>query len=436
MKSRVLLLAAALLPAVAAYAILFVQVSSAPYQDDYRAILAFAADYQRLPNVKQKILAIATEQYNEYKLGFEHSVVAAELQLTRHLNFLLLSVLGDLALLPIAYLLWLVYQVPESDQAGRLRAFLPISFLFFALTYWETLDWAMTGLQNVPVVLFSLLAIYFLIPDRASASSGTRFTLACLTAAFAAFTSANGFLLGPVGLLILLPRRAYARALFWCLSFVVPLAAYLYRLVPMPHALTRSSNITRPLFFFAFLGGFVPSPWFAALAGLVIVGIMGLAVRSRYDQCNPVAFYFSLWILLTAGVVAWVRGAAGVAVVSRYGMYSLLLLIFCYAFLSHHLAIRSPAGIRKGFYATALVAAIAFCVAVDVHAYQKLGERRRMVLAGMELYRANPAVNSPMIDPRIMIATPSEQAYERGMLTEAIKRGIYSLGCTGCRQER
>ena len=432
-KITVLLLLAALVPGIAAYAILFQQAFSAPYQDDYHAILAFAEEYQQLPTWKARILAIAAEQHNEYKLAFEHSVVAAELQLTRHLNFFFLSVLGDLSLLPIAFLLWRTWHQEESSLAQRLLKFLPISFLFFALTYWETLDWAMTGLQNTPVILFSLLAIYLLIPRRRLAPQRAHLSLACLAAALAAFTSANGFLLAPVGLLILLPRRSYAWALSWCASFALPLAAYLYHIIPVAHPVNQYFYITRPLFFLAFLGGIIPSPTAAALLGLAIASVLILALRTRFDRMNPVASYFALWILLTAGVVAWVRGAVRFSVVSRYSIYSILLLIFCYGFLDHYLSTRSAPVARKWFYVTAIVGAVVFCVAADQHAWRKLAQRRHMVMEGIALYRANPALNSPMIDPHIKSAVPLEAEYERSVLSEAIHMGIYATGCSGCR---
>jgi len=100
----VLLVLAALLPAIVAYGILYRQALSVPYQDDYEAILAFATAYKQLPTLKQKALEIAAEQHNEYKLVFEHSIVAAELEFTHHLNFAFLIALGDLLLLPIGYL--------------------------------------------------------------------------------------------------------------------------------------------------------------------------------------------------------------------------------------------------------------------------------------------------------------------------------------------
>jgi hypothetical protein len=423
-----LLVLLVLLPAVAALTVLYRQLLGAPYQDDYNTIVAFSVHYDQLPTLQKKILYIAAAQANEYKLGFEHSIVASEIELTHDLNFGFLNTLGDLFLLPLGYLLWRTYQEDKNDLRQSLLAFLPISFLFFSLTYWENLNWVTTGLQNIPVIFFSLLAIYLLLPRNRAEPPWTRLSLACLAAALAAFTSANGFLLGPVGLLILLPRRAYARSLVWCASFVIPLAAYLYHYTRVVHPVMRTSYITRPLFFLAFLGcGAMPSRWPAAVLGVVIVGVLWLAVRSRFDRISPVAFYSTVWIVGTALLVAWVRGAAIFGIGSRYSIYSILVLIFCYSFLSQYLAGRRPAFNRKRFYVACLVLSVCICLLADVHAYKKLGARRQMVLTGIELYRADPEANSPMIDQDLLKGFPAEREYEQKALTNAIQKHVYTL---------
>jgi hypothetical protein len=393
-----LLILAVLLPSVVAYGILYRLALAVPYQDDYLAIVAFAADYSQLPTLKAKVLYIATAQSNEYKLGFEHSIVASEVELTRHLNFAFLTAVGDLSLLPIGYLLWLTYQEAEVGLGRRLLHFLPISLLFFSLSYWENLNWAMAGLQNTPIVLFSLLAIYLLASEKVFRTARAYPLPACLAASLAAFTSANGFLLAPVGLLILLPRRAYTQSLAWCASFIAPLTAYLYHYERPVEPLYRAFYITRPLTFLAFFGGVVPFRWVAALLGLVTLVVFLLAVRFRYDRTNPTAFYFALWIVATGALVAWVRGGAGFLVASRYSIYSNLFLIFCYAFLAHGLPGRLSLFNPKRFYITSVVLAAAICLTTDLDAYQRLAARRRMVLSTFEFYRSRPAFNTPLIN--------------------------------------
>jgi hypothetical protein len=258
--------------------------------------------------------------------------------------------------------------------------------------------------------------------------SGSRLLISCLAAAMAAFASANGFLLGPVGLLILLPRRDYAKSLAWCASFILPLAAYLYHYSRVVRPADIGSYITRPLFFLAFLGcGAIPFRWPAAALGLVILGILWLAVRSRFDGVNPVAFYFMVWIVATALLVAWVRGAASFAIGSRYSIYSILLLVFCYSFLAHYLTNRWAAFNWRRFYAACLVFSVGICLLADVHAYKKLAARRQMILAGIEHYRANPDHDSPMNDPNLETGFEAEQVYERDTLTRTIRQHLYAL---------
>jgi hypothetical protein len=129
----------------------------------------------------------------------------------------------------------------------------------------------------------------------------------------------------------------------------------------------------------------------------------------------------------TGLLVAWVRGAAGFAIGSRYSIYSILLLIFCYAFLAQYLPSRWTAFNRRRFYAACLVISVGICFLADMHAYKKLAARRQMILAGIELYRASPDNNSPMNDPNLEMGFEKERVYERDTLTKAIHQHLYAL---------
>jgi hypothetical protein len=426
-----LLLCAVIFPAAFSFAILLRRSCSlpVPYQDDYNAILNFAIRYQELPTPAGKLLLIATAQDNEYKLGFEHLVVAAELSLTHRLNFAFLTMAGDLFLLPIGYLLWLTYRDNQKSLNECLLAFVPVSLLFFSLTYWEVLNWAVTSLQQLPVIFFSLLSIYLLFEKRLPYISRVRFGLACLVAMLACWTSANGFILLPVGLLILVLRRSYLRIGVWIASFGPPIAAYLYRYQLMePHASHRHAwhaFVSRPLEFLAFLGGVILQPWIAALLGLVMLISFTFAARSRFDRTNPVSFYSTVWIFGSGLMVAWVRGADFFFTASRYTMYSLLLLIFCYAFFSRRFQERRSN--PKPFYVVSVALSFIIFVSGNLLADKNLEARRQMVFRGLELYRSNPVTNAPVIDPGIERLFPKEREIEKTALTEAIRAGIYSL---------
>jgi len=49
------------------------------------------------------------------------------------------------------------------------------------------------------------------------------------------------------------------------------------------------------------------------------------------------------------------------------------------------------------------------------------------VLSGLENYRANPQVNSPLNNPETRQASPSEEGFERDTLNRAITGHIYTL---------
>jgi hypothetical protein len=419
------------LPAVVALGILYRQRISVPYQDDYLVIVAFANDYGQMHGFTEKVLHVATAQTNDYKLGFLHFVVALQLELTGCLNFGSLITLGNFLLLAIAYLLWRVYRREGSDLNQQLLEFVPVSLLFFSLTYWESLNWAMAGIQNLSVIMFSLLAIYFLNLGRTKSPPFHALLLACGSANLAAFSSANGFLLAAVGLVFLLRRKAVVGAAVWCASFVLPFAAYRYHYIPFSvsvNIMHKGSYGGKIAYFFGFLGCAILQRWVAGVLGLVILGVLLLAARFGFERTHPVPFYFSLWILLTAALVACLR--QGVA--SRYSIYSLLLLISCYWFLVQYLPTRSAAFSRKRVYTVAIVAAVVLCLASDIVADGHLKQRRDMVLAGLEHYRANPQVNTPLNNPEIrQQASPTdlrrEEAFERDTLNRALAAHVYRL---------
>jgi hypothetical protein len=134
----------------------------------------------------------------------------------------------------------------------------------------------------------------------------------------------------------------------------------------------------------------------SVLLGIAIMVVFLLAIRSQIEQINPAYFYCAMWILATAFPVAWMREGASA---SRYSIYSLLLLIFCYSFLSEHLRERSFPFRLKYVYVGSLVLAVLFCAPSDRNASRQLPNRRQMVIAGIGRYRSNPSVDFPINIP-------------------------------------
>jgi hypothetical protein len=335
--------------------------------------------------------------------------------------------LGNLFLLLIAYLLWRTYRSPSPRSLNqRLVEFLPISLLLFAPFYWETLDWSMAGLQNIPVIFFSLLSIILLVATNPGKSGLGRSLLAGLSAVLAALSSANGFLLAPIGLLILLPRKAFSAAALWCACFLLPVAVYLYHYVPhrySAHVLHSATLNEKVFYFFALLGCAILHPWVAAFFGVALAAIFALSVRSRFDRMHPVSFYFTLWVLATAALVGGLRGA----IASRYSIYSVLVFIYAYFYLVSYLSGRVSGSTLKRFSIAAIACSFLFFAAGIFKGNQRLSERRAIVLAGMAHYRANPELNSPMIDPIVLEYWPEEPEFERIELNSALRDHLLVL---------
>ena len=431
-RLQILLLAAAALPPLAAYLIVFREMLPIPILDDYHAILSFALDFVHLPSVAAKLAWVIHAQHNGYLLVFEHALVAAQIVLLHRLDFGVLTTLGNLTLLPLLYALWRIYFRTESDRATRLILFLPVSCLLFAINYAENLDYAMTSLQNLPVVTFAFLAVFLF------AEPGVRRgILACLCAVLAVACSGNGLMLAPVvGLMLLMQRRV--RALAVAVVLFSALAA-LYLRQFQPDTTAGPSTLPGKIgYLLSFAGGAVenmhrwPVSGLAIAVGAVLVAVFLHAAAQRFDRSEPAAFYSTLWVLITAAAVTMARAGYQIpqSLSSRYKIYSDLLLIFGYAYLAERLRGKLSPARRRQFQAAVLAVCVIFTAASDALAYSFLHKRRLLTLERIEAYRQNPVRNSPQIDilnPQFAQAIEDDQEYARKMMNQAVAAGLYRL---------
>jgi hypothetical protein len=417
-----------LVPAVTAYAVMYHFSCNVPVIDDYHAILDFSLHFLTLTTFREKFIYLIAAQHNEYKLITQQAVLIAQLHLIHHINFSFFILIGNLLLLPILLILWKICFSDEGSLHRRLTLFLPIPWVFFTLNYFETVDFPISGIQVLAVILFGLLALYLL--GKSLAETGwSSFLWAILAAIVGCLTYANAFLLAPAGLFVLVLRRAYLKAALWCLAFVLPLIPFLYRYHSSSHFFMKDLPLT-PLFFLSFLGsGLVAIPIGIAF-GLGIVVIYCIALRNRYDRENPAAFLVATWVLLCGVVVTYGRIHTGfwVSHSSRYRLYSDILLIFCYAYIAPRVA-RSAQSMEKKrrLYRYALVSAILFGIAGDLYGWVLLKQRRHELVTGLAQYRAEPELHSPMYFLSAFnesgMAVP--EAAARVTLTKAIAAGIY-----------
>lgn len=216
-----------LLPIVSFYAILARHILNIPFLDDYSSVLEFQEHFSSLPNALAKAGYVVFAQHNEYKPVFANLIIALQYGIPGHPSFILLSWLGNLFVLVLFYLMWRYFLVDEESTSRRLLFFAPVAYLLFQLQYAETLNWSSTGLQNIPVLVFAFAALAAL-----SRNSRSNFLLGCILMVLSIASSGNGFALFPVGLAMLLERKAWRRVGLW--SIVAALCAAVYFSLQFP----------------------------------------------------------------------------------------------------------------------------------------------------------------------------------------------------------
>lgn len=408
-----------LLPVLAACFVLYSTAPGLPYQDDFHAILAFALHVQRVSPLSGKLLLAVSEQFNEYKLMFEHLVIMVELGAVHHVEFVWLNALGNSFLFATGSLLWFVHREYTQVQQ-RLATFVPVAMICFSLSYWETLNWTMITLQNLAVVFFALLSLFLLVPRQESeVISVGRFSGACFSGLLASISSANGFFVLICGLIYLLRTRSYKRAAAWSIPFVFSLSCYLYNY----HKLVEPHRklVSRVFALLSFPGLMFPFRFAALFVGIAVWAFLFTCLRRRMQNVTDCRVYWVLWLVLTSLVIALVRGYGS----SRYSIYSILLLVLCYSFWLQD----RQAG--KTVYARGLLvwtaASILLLTYSDIRAYRQLSMRQNMIVRGFEKYLRNPAVNSPQVNPEVDATYPEESLYELRVLQEASRTRIYDV---------
>jgi hypothetical protein len=391
---------------------------------------------------------------------FVDGVAWAQFALLGHVNFAQLCVLGDSAVLVLAFILWSMFLPGQKDIARRLALFVPVAWLLFQMEYWETLNWALASLQNLWVIVFSLGAILCVLrPTRKAYIGGLVLYVLAISA------SGNGSLLLPVGLMIMVTRRQLVRAVGLLAVSLVCIAAYAYHYNFMSSDSSVFSVIRhfRPDFMIAFLGNaglIVSHPMIVALRRLVpglsisyddsagtffnepainlatslapgtlLLVVFGWLMWRGFVRRNPCVSSSVLFILLTAAGVSGLRSGLGVgeSLSSRYAIYGTLLLIFAWMgvaeeFLEH----RSETLLINRAYMAMAVLILALAQSMDRVGTKYLAQREHEMINGMYAFE-HPATSGSTKGP-VLDDDPNDAwfcALAREILTHSIRLGVY-----------
>ena len=279
-------------------------------------------------------------QHNEHRIALDRLLTWADHTLFGKLSFARLMVYGDCQLL----LLVALFGVLLARYTKPWYVFLPpVAGLIVSLAQWENLYWALSSIQNFGVVFWSLACLYAL-------AHRPKPGLAIGLAAVATLVSGNGFLVWPIGLLMLLVQRRNRDLLPWGVAAVLLVAFYFWDYaMPKTHPPTRGNVVELAGACLAFLGAAVEAlpttqPYLLSrlLGGVLLLGWGIELVRSAgqirskiaWDSLRTFGFGALAFLVGTAVVVVWGRFGYGkdMLLTSRYRIYSLTLLALTYTY--------------------------------------------------------------------------------------------------------
>jgi hypothetical protein len=411
-----------LIPVLLFYAGLSWTQTWLPYEDDYHALLGFAVQWNQLQNLGQRLALIFSFQHNDYKMPLPYTVLGSELALTHHVSIVTWIVVGNLLPLVVLAILWCVC-APGSSLKARCYWFLPVIWIIMNLNNAETLNFALSGIQEFGVLVLSLAALWLLLHD------GVVPNLAgCVVALLACFTYANAFPLALVGVPLLWWRGKRTLFCVWLFCFATAVGAYLYRYTFVPHP--RPSLMKACGFFVALVGcsfDFGHEKILSLFAGLLLLSVFAYMVRARVDRIQPFAFWATVWLLTSFVLVAYGRayGGVGAALPSRYKVYGDLLLALLYLQGLEWWRTRevSPVASTATRYAFAALVLLVLCG--DAYGFHILRVRETNLTQTMPEYVRSHGAISPMAYNTLLLQPSQDEA--RDALTEALKQGIYTL---------
>ena len=277
--------------------------------------------------------------HGDHRIFFPNLIVIALAQFT-HFNVVFEEYLSS-AMLVAATILIIVTHQRRSPSTPWLY-YSPIAFLLFSFVQFQSTLW---GFQIAWYLVTLTLALVLFLLDRPTLTR-LAFVGAIAAAFIGSYSSLQGLLIWPVGLLLLYVRRRSSGLLIvWVVLGVVTAAAYFYHLDSNDHS-NQTYVFSHPLEglkFFSFLIGsvvgvqFTKNQWPVILFGVAIFAVAAwvLATYLRRDEMSsgPVGVTLACYGILFAAVVTVGRASFAVWAPSRYSTCGLMILAGCYLVL-------------------------------------------------------------------------------------------------------
>lgn len=421
-----------LLPISAFYLILWRNEVRIPILDDYDIVLNLISWVSQHPSPSARLMYMLTHEHNGYKLIFDNALVFGEYIALGRVHFLPLVIVGNLLALFIFFVVLCMARVAPADTGDRWILLTPVAWLVIQLQYASALNFASCSLQNLGVVFFALLSIYWLDKRTDLGFGGS-----CVALVFAIACSPSGFFAAPVGLLLLSQNKRWKETGIWFVTTALMLLLYLFRYTapaePTAVAGNRSGSMAHfnLLYVLSFMGSSAArfsSITPAVIVGVFLCGVVLVAVKLKYFRKNPPVFYAMVFILINAVAVSGLRSDLGVAqsLASRYRIYSNLFLAFTYLFLIEAIfPMLQRKTARHALFVAALFISIAFGSFSDIAGARFLhGKKVALTLNYRMQWQGRPIGND--ID--------AAEVQKNPVLRRQIEDGVYNIDLPSLRE--
>jgi len=287
-------------------------------------------------------------QHNEHRIFFPRLVMLSLGYLAQFNN--LAEMYFSWLLIFITCIVLLKFYIRYFGTTKRaIASFIPVTWLIFSLRQWENLLW---GFQIgwFMVILFLVLALYLL---ATTSRPGWRFGLAVISACVCSFSSAQGLLIWPIGLIQLLltwwtqrkgPKWPYIKMVsIWFMIGILAYTVYFVGYNKPPYHPDLLYFLSNPFSAITYLLVVTGSPLAFDMTSAIGVGILvlplyifvvAILIYRKLIISPYVPFFLSLilFALFTAAILLLSRAGfgAGQAFSSRYTSMTMLGIIGLY----------------------------------------------------------------------------------------------------------
>lgn len=303
------------------------QTLNVPHRDDFDTYLNFLVRWEQAPSFAQKF-GLLFEPHNEHVIAFLKAGAVLARYTFGGINFRILALLGDLALLILLFGLLSSLSINAAWERRAVAA-LPVIALLFQPRIYEATMWATTAMSLLWVVAFAVCGFSLLVHERVAARiiGQILLILACLS-------NGNGIVALGLGAFMLFSRRRILEGsigLLLCASWLI-----FVRGISAPSV---TSNVSGNLLEHAakiidyglvFIGsglahGDLGLAWYLGLVQLLVVAMLFAVGLPRKNLALAASICF---ILLSIAANSYLRSGLGIgsALSSRYQFFSVLLL--------------------------------------------------------------------------------------------------------------